>query len=242
LACSSGLGVANLPHQIVQTAGACVRRTVPKHGDYVGGDDELAIRKSRSPPPIDGRWDQVVEAAAGTNGNLTAACQRNKAPASKGFGHLTAHHVYSIVIGKIKVIAENSEAAFSVLHDAAPAITTAITAASTVAATAAITTPTISAAAITATISTTIAPSVTAVATASITAASITALASITTSIASITGIAGIAGSIAAIHPAWLGICVGVGGSGIGVGLGRSIGSILSVGKTTEVSVTPTFA
>jgi len=241
LACSSGLGVANLPHQIVQTAGACVRRTVPKHGDYVGGDDELAIRKSRSPPPIDGRWDQVVEAAAGTNGNLAAACQRNKAPASKGFGHLTAHHVYIIAAVKIKVIAENSEAAFSVLHDAAPAIT-AITATSAVAATAAITTPTISAAAITATISTTIAPSVTAVATASITAASITALASITTSIASITGIAGIAGSIAAIHPAWLGICVGVGGSGIGVSLGSSIGSILSVSKTTEVSVTPTFA
>jgi hypothetical protein len=241
LACSSGLGVANLPHQIVQTPGACVRRTVPKHGDYVGGDDELAIRKSRSPPPIDGRWDQVVEAAAGTNGNLAAACQRNKAPVSKGFRHLTAHHVYSIVIGKIKVIAENSEAAFSVLHDAAPAIT-AITAASTISATTAVTTPTISAAAITATISTTIAPSVTAVATASITAASITALASITTSIASITGIASIAGSIAAIHPAWLGICVGVGGSGIGVGLGSSIGSIIGVGDTTEVSVTPAFA
>lgn len=240
MARSSGLGVANLPHQIVQTPGACVRRTVPKHGDYVGGDDELTIRKSRSPPPIDGRWDQVVEAAAGTNGNLAAACQRNKAPASKGFGHLTAHHVYSIAAVKIKVIAENSEAAFSVLHDAAPAIT-AITAASTVAATAAITTPTISAAAITATISTTVASSITTGIAASI-ATGITALASITTSIPSVTGIASIAGSIAAIHPARLGICVGVGGSGIGVGLGRSIGSILSVGKTTEVSVTPTFA
>ena len=240
MARSSGLGVANLPHQIVQTPGACVRRTVPKHGDYVGGDDELAIRKSRSPPPIDGRWDQVVEAAAGTNGNLAAACQRNKAPASKGFGHLTAHHVYSIAAVKIKVIAENSEAAFSVLHDAAPAIT-AITAASTVAATAAITTPTISAAAITATISTTVASSITTGIAASI-ATGITALASITTSIASITGIASIAGSIAAIHPAWLGICVGVGGSGIGVGLGSSIGSIIGVGDTTEVSVTPAFA
>ena len=234
MACSSGLGVANLPHQIVQTPGACVRRTVPKHGDNVGGDDELAIRKCRRSPPIDGRWDQVVEAAAGTNGNLAAACQRNKAPASKGFGHLTAHHVYSIAAVKIKVIAENSEAAFSVLHDAAPAIAAAITAASTIAATAAITTPAISATAITATISTTtVASSITTVATASISAR-------VTASIA--TGIASIAGSIATIHPAWLGICVGVGGSSIGVGLGSSIGSILSVGKTTKVSVAPAFA
>jgi hypothetical protein len=83
LARSTGLGAANLSHQIIKTTGARIGRTVAHHGHNVSGNDELAIRKRSSATPIDGSRDQVVEAAAGTNGNLAAACQRNEAALRK---------------------------------------------------------------------------------------------------------------------------------------------------------------
>jgi hypothetical protein len=78
LARSTGLGTANLSHQIIKTTGTCIRRTVTHHGHDVSRDDELAVRKRSSAATIDGSRDQVVKAAAGTHSNLAAARQWNK--------------------------------------------------------------------------------------------------------------------------------------------------------------------
>lgn len=83
MARSTGLGVANLSHQIIKASCARIGRTVAQHGHDVSRDNELAIRKRRSTATIDGSGDQIVEAATGTNGNLAAARQRNKPAPSK---------------------------------------------------------------------------------------------------------------------------------------------------------------
>jgi hypothetical protein len=83
LARSTGLGAANLSHQIIKTAGTRIGRTVAHHGHNVSGDDKLAIRKRSGAATIDGSRDQVVEAAAGTHSNLAAARQWNEAALRK---------------------------------------------------------------------------------------------------------------------------------------------------------------
>jgi hypothetical protein len=79
LASGAGLGIADLAHKIVEATSARVGGTIAHHRHDVGGNDELAIREGSGLAAIDGGGDQIVEAAAGTNGNLAAALKRNNA-------------------------------------------------------------------------------------------------------------------------------------------------------------------